>query len=152
MAQRPILLEAAYKSGLEEKVARQLGDAGVDFKYEGTKLPYSVPAREAKYFPDFPITGTSIFIEAKGRFGHFRGDGAGAKERQKLILVREQHPHLDIRIVFQDARKPLYKGSKTTYAKWAEDHGFLYADKGTVPKAWIEEMKRLRRGSGLKSK
>lgn len=141
MPSKPILLEAAYKSGLERKVAAQLDAAGIEYAYEGERLPYRVPEREAKYLPDFPITGTKIYIEAKGRFGHHRGDGAGAKERQKLILVREQHPELDIRIVFQDARKPIYRGSKTTYAKWADDHGFLWADKGTVPAAWIKEMK-----------
>ena len=41
-----------------------------------------------------------------------------------MILLKEQHPELDIRIVFQDMKKPIYRGSKTTYAKWATDHGF----------------------------
>jgi hypothetical protein len=72
-----------------------------------------------------------IILEAKGRFGDKFGNGA--KERQKLILLQEQHPELDIRIVFQRASTAIYKGSKTTYAKWADDHGFKWSDKGTVP-------------------
>jgi hypothetical protein len=145
-AAKPILIEAAFRSGLEKKVAAQLDAAGIEYTFEGERIPYRVPARDAYYLPDFPrLNGTTIIIEAKGRFGHHRGDGVGAKERQKLILVKEQNPHLDIRIVFQDARKPIYKGSKTTYAKWAEDHGFKWADKGTVPVAWIKEMQAARK-------
>jgi hypothetical protein len=43
--------------------------------------------------------------------------------------------------VFQDVKKPIYKGSKTTYAKWATDHGFTFSDKGVVPASWIKELK-----------
>jgi hypothetical protein len=43
--------------------------------------------------------------------------------------------------VFQNANAKIYKGSKTTYAKWAEDHDFKWADKGIVPASWIKELK-----------
>lgn len=137
-----MLLRAAFKSGPEEDIADQLDAEGIEYTYEGERLPYRVPEREAKYIPDFPRpNGTNIIIEVKGRFGHHKSDGEGAKERQKLILVKEQHPDLDIRIVFTNARKPIYKGSKTTYAKWADDHGFKWAEK-RIPQSWIEEIKR----------
>lgn len=142
MARKPILVEARYRSRLEKKVADQLDDAGVPYDYESQWVHYTVPAREAKYLPDFTIRNTKILIEAKGRFGGFRSDSSGAQERQKMILLKEQHPDLDIRIVFQDVKKPIYKGSKTTYAKWATDHGFTFADKGVVPASWIKELKK----------
>jgi Phage endonuclease I len=94
-----------------------------------------MPAREARYLPDFRVG--NIIIETKGWFGR-----NGARERQKLVLLKEQHPDLDIRIVFSDARKPLYKGSPTTYAMWATDHGFTYSTKGIVPQRWIVHLKR----------
>jgi hypothetical protein len=132
-------IEEGYRSRLEIKVANQLASEGIKFDYETLVINYQVPARDARYTPDFNCPA-HIIIESKGRFGH-RGKG-GADERKKLILVKEQHPHLDIRIVFQNAKTPIYKGSKTTYAKWAEDHGFMWADKGVVPPAWIAEMKQ----------
>lgn len=140
MSKQPILIEARYRSGLEKRVAEQLTTQGIKFDFEGRWVHYVVPARQAKYLPDFSCPG-QIIIEAKGRFGGFKSDSTGAAERQKLILLKEQHPKTDIRIVFQDARKPIYKGSKTTYAKWAVDHGIAYSDKGVVPAEWIKEMK-----------
>jgi hypothetical protein len=131
------LVSSTYKknlrSPLERKVSDQLEKAGVSFGYESLKLPYEVPARKAKYTPDFVINNSSIIIETKGWF-------RTAAERQKMVLVKESNPHLDIRLIFQNASKPIYKGSPTSYAKWAEDNGFLWADKGTVPQAWLTEM------------
>lgn len=143
MSSRPVLIEARFRSRLEKKVADQLDAAGIPYGFESQWVHYTVPARKAKYLPDFTIGDTKILIEAKGRFGGFRSDSSGAQERQKLILLKEQHPDLDIRIVFQDAKKPIYKGSKTTYAKWATDHGFTFSDKGVVPPAWKNELKKL---------
>jgi hypothetical protein len=141
---KPILIEARYRSKLEERIADQLEKEGIEFDYETLDVPYTVPARHAKYKPDFiPKANPRILIEGKGRFGGHQDDKRGAEERQKLILVKEQNPDLDIRIVFQDAGKKIYKGSKTTYAKWAEDHGFLFSDKGVVPPEWIAELKQL---------
>jgi hypothetical protein len=124
-----------YKSPLEEKVAKQLEKAGVPFVYEGAKLEYKIPVRRAKYTPDFVFDYSKcpIMIETKGWF-------RTAAERHKMVLVKECNPTLDIRIVFQNANKPIYKGSPTTYAKWAEENGFKWADKGTVPEDWIKEI------------
>jgi hypothetical protein len=133
----PILLQARYRNKLERAVGEQLHAAGISFDYEGEWIEYDVPARKAKYLPDFRPRGTNIILETKGWFGR-----QGAKERQKLILLKEQHPELDIRIVFSDARKPIYKGSPTTYAQWATDHGFTYSDKGMIPKSWHTDLKR----------
>jgi hypothetical protein len=140
-------IEKKYRSGLEEKIAAQLLQAGIEFDYEGYTVPYSVPARVAKYTPDFTCGG--IIIEGKGNFGagsFFRGrfsgmSGNSAKERQKFALLKEQHPRLDIRFVFSRASAPIYKNSPTTHAKWAEDHGFKWAEK-SIPPAWLIEMQK----------
>jgi hypothetical protein len=135
---KPVLLRNNYRSRLEERIATQLEDAGVTFDYEGYKISYSVPARKARYTPDFPLGdpgNPTIIIEAKGRF-------RTAADRQKLALVKEQHPTLDLRLVFQNANLPIYKGSPTTYAMWADSHGFQWADKGKIPESWLSEIQK----------
>lgn len=141
-ALKDLEIEEPYRSPLEKKVAGQLRKAGIGYDYEGTVVKYQVPAREAKYVADFPIRDSRIIIEAKGRFGHRGNNSAATKERHKYILLKEQHPELDIRFVFQRAETPIYKGSKTTHGQWATDHGFKWSDRGIVPLAWIEEMKQ----------
>jgi hypothetical protein len=136
----PLLLQARYRNKLEVSVGEQLTAAGISFDYEGAKVPFVVPQRTAKYLPDFRVG--NIIIESKGWFGR------GAKERQKLVFVRESNPELDIRIVFSDANKRIYKNSPTTYAKWADDHGFQWSTKGVIPQDWIKDLKR---ASGAKS-
>lgn len=128
----PVKLESGYKSKFEEQVAKQLEGAKVPFSYESDKVSYLVPERKATYTADFFLP-KGIIIEVKG--GEFL-----AKDRQKMILVKEQHPELDIRFVFRNAGRKLYKGSKTTYASWCNSHGFTYAEKG-IPEEWIKEAK-----------
>lgn len=130
---RAVTVEPSFRSGLERKIADQLTAAGVDFSYEGRRIPYVVPARDAKYLPDFEANG--IVLEGKGWF-------ETSTERQKYILIRDSNPAIDIRFVFQDANKKIYKGSKTTYAQWADKNGFRWATKGVVPDSWINEMKK----------
>jgi hypothetical protein len=137
MAKAALSIETEYRSGLERRVAAQLEKEGVTFEYETLKVHFEIPARKARYTPDFPCAG-DIVLETKGYF-------RTAADRQRLILVKECNPDLDLRLVFQDANKPIYKGSPTSYAKWATDHGFKWADKGIVPAAWITEMKRKRK-------
>jgi hypothetical protein len=144
MAVKPALkLEPAYRSGLEKNIAAQLESEGLSFEFEKLKLSYDIPARTAKYTPDFKVG--SIVIESKGAFGYgpnrFSG-GDPAKERQKLLLVKSQHPELDLRIVFQRASTKIYPKSPTTYAAWADTNGFKWADKGVIPPEWIKEMKQ----------
>lgn len=138
----PVLLRAKYRSKLEEKVAKQLEDAGIEFSYEKLKIPYTVPAREAKYVTDFVVVqgDKPIILEAKGRFGH--RNRKDADERQKFLLLKQQYPDLDLRFVFQSAHKTkIYPGSKVTVAQWADDHGFQWSDKGTIPQSWLTELK-----------
>jgi hypothetical protein len=136
MPSKPALkIESDYRSRLEQRIAKQLEAEGVEFGYETLKLSFDVPARKAKYTPDFLPKRSPIIIEAKGYF-------RTTADRQRLIQVKESNPTIDLRLVFQDANKPIYKGSPTSYGKWATDHGFPWADKGTVPAKWIAEIKK----------
>lgn len=122
-------IKHGWRSGLEQKVGAYLDERGVAFSFEETTLPYSVPARPARYTPDF-ILPNGIIIETKGRWV--------TADRQKMALVKEQHPDLDIRMVFSRASNRISKTSKTTYAMWCKKHGFPFADK-FPPEAWLFE-------------
>lgn len=118
-----------YRSGLEQKIAQSLLDAGVDFTYEDQVIHYTKPEKIARYTPDF-VLANGIIIEVKGRFL--------TQDRQKHLLVKQQRPELDIRFVFSRSKERISKKSKTTYAMWCEKHGFLYADE-TIPEHWLQE-------------
>lgn len=115
-----------FRSGFEERLAYQLRKSGVNFEYETVKLKY---VKQATYTPDF-ILPNGIIIEAKGLWT--------AEDRTKHKLIREQHPHLDIRLVFMNANNKLRKGSNTTYAAWCDKKGIKYANK-TIPKSWLSQ-------------
>lgn len=115
-----------YRSGFESKLANQLQRSGVDFEYETLKIEYQ---KVSTYTPDF-ILPNGIIIEAKGVWT--------VEDRTKHLLVREQHPHLDIRMVFMNAANKIRKGSDTTYARWCEKKGITYADK-IIPKSWLSQ-------------
>lgn len=112
------------RSAFERTLAQQLKRAKVGFKYESTKVPYTI---SHVYNPDF-ILDNGIIIEAKGYFRP--GDIA------KMRAVKAQNPDLDIRFVFMDADKRI-PGQKTTHGQWAERHGFPYAS-GKIPEEWLK--------------
>jgi hypothetical protein len=118
-----------FRSGLEETVYKQIAKQGITPEYESFKIPYVIPASNHTYTPDFQLPN-GIIIETKGRFV--------ASDRKKHLLVKKQHPELDIRFVFQNAKGRINKGSKTTYADWCVKNGFLYADK-EIPYEWFKE-------------
>lgn len=118
-----------YRSGLEEKLAAQLSQAGVEVSYESMTIPYEKPASKHRYTPDFPLPN-GIIIESKGRFV--------TADRQKHLLIKKQHPDLDIRFVFSTSKARISKTSKTTYGDWCRKNGFLFADK-MIPEEWLKE-------------
>jgi hypothetical protein len=123
-----------FRSGLEEKAAAQLLAAKIDPAYETFVVPYVIPERNAKYTADFRLPN-GIVIETKGRFV--------TEDRKKHKLIREQHPELDIRIVFMRPNATISKTSKTTYAKWCDDHGVKWAKmhsrENPIPPEWLAE-------------
>lgn len=118
-----------YRSGLEELVDNTLKSIGVDGEYEQHKIVYTKPATQHRYTPDFKLPN-GIFVETKGRFV--------TADRKKHLLIKEQHPDLDIRFVFQNANNKISKKSKTTYADWCVKHGFLFAEK-EIPEEWLSQ-------------
>lgn len=129
-------LVEGYRSGLEDVAAAQLERIGVDFGYETEVIRYVKPARNARYTPDF-ILPNGVIVETKGRFV--------TADRQKHLLILDQHPDLDIRFVFSNPNQKISKKSKTTYAMWCEKHGFTFAKKpargnpNPIPIDWINE-------------
>lgn len=121
-----------FRSGLEEKIAAQLELAHVPFRYEDGHIKYVIPASNHKYNPDF-VLGNGIIIEAKGLFD--------VDDRKKHLLIKAQHPDLDIRFVFSSTRTKISASSKTTVAEWCEKNGYLFAEK-LIPKHWLKESNR----------
>ena len=120
-------LKYGYRSGLEDRISKQLKALSVPVKYEEFKIKYQVNEVRT-YTPDFELPN-GIIIESKGRFV--------VADRKKHLLVQKQHPDLDIRFVFYNSKGKINKGSKTTYGMWCDKHGFLYADK-LIPEEWIK--------------
>lgn len=125
---RQAAVKHGYRSGLEEDLDRSLQTYGINGEYEQHTIKYTIPASEHTYTPDFRLPN-GIFIETKGRFV--------LEDRKKHMLIRQQHPELDIRFIFQNSKNKLRKGSKTTYADWCNKYGFLYADK-EIPSDWLK--------------
>lgn len=118
-----------FRSGLEDEVAAQLRKAGIAFHYEDLVIPYTKPEKRHKYTPDFYLPN-GIIIETKGRWV--------TDDRQKLRMVREQYPDLDLRMVFNNPNARISKTSQTTYAMAASKLGIPFAAK-LVPLAWLQE-------------
>ena len=122
-------IKHGYRSGLEDKVAKQLEGLGVNYEYEELKISYTVDETR-RYTPDFRLLDNDIIVETKGRFL--------TADRKKHLLIKQQHPEYDIRFVFSNPRAKLSKSSNTTYADWCNKNGFKWAEK-LIPKEWIDE-------------
>lgn len=121
-------IKNGYRSGLEDDIAKDLKDRGVEFEYEKLKVQWQLLENKT-YTPDFKLPN-GIIIESKGRFVQ--------ADRKKHLIIQDQHPFLDIRFVFSNSRSKLYKGAKSTYGDWCNKHGFLYADK-RIPDEWLKQ-------------
>lgn len=111
-----------------------LKERGVSFDYEPHPLVY---VTERNYIPDvraYRKDNTAIYVELKG---YFR-----AEAQRKMRKVKEQHPDIDLRFVFQRANSPVQgakkrkDGTKMTCAEWADRYGFQWAE-GTIPEEWL---------------
>lgn len=117
-----------YRSGLEHTISERLKADKIKFQYEAIKIEWEDLAYRT-YTPDF-ILDNGIIVEVKGRFI--------ASDRRKHLAIKKQHPHLDIRFVFENSRNKLRKGAKSTYADWCIQHGFRYYDR-VIPEDWLKE-------------
>lgn len=119
------------RSGFEDRFEKFLKTNKIKYRYEPYAIPYTVPERDAKYFPDFEITtrsGKVIICETKGNFT--------AQDRKKMALVVEQNLLHDIRMVFM-RNNFIRKGSKTSYGDWCDKHGILWTI-GSIPESWLK--------------
>ena len=82
------------------------------------------------YLYPWLILNNGIIIETKGRFL--------ASDRRKHLAIQKQHPHLDIRFVFENSRNKLRKGAKSSYGEWCIKYGFRYYDR-IIPEDWLKE-------------
>ena len=124
-------IKHGYRSGFEHKVSQQLNEAKVKFEYETTVIDYIKPQTNHTYTIDFTLPN-GILVETKGRWV--------LEDRKKHLLIKEQHPELDIRLVFQNSKGKIRKGSKTTYADFCDKNEIRWADK-TIPASWYNEKK-----------
>ena len=122
-------IKHGYRSGFEHKVSDQLKEHKIKFEYETTVIPYIKPETHHTYTIDFTLPN-GILVETKGRWV--------AEDRKKHLLIKKQHPELDIRIVFMSGRTKIRKGPKTTYGMWCDKHGIIWAEK-EIPTSWFSE-------------
>lgn len=119
-------IEAGFRSGLEQDNAAWLDELGVKYEYETAKIRYRPKTKV--YTPDF-VLPNGVIVETKGRFI--------STDRAKHLLIKEQHPDLDIRFVFSNASNRISKHSKSTYASWCDQYGFIWAEQ-RIPKEWTK--------------
>ena len=120
--------KAGYRSAFELEVAKQAEEDSIEFEYEPEDSRIVWTPKEKTYTPDF-VLPNGIIVECKGRLT--------VHDRTKHLLIKSQHPSLDIRFVFQ-YNNPITKGSKTRYTDWAVKHGFKFAMK-YIPTEWEKE-------------
>lgn len=116
-----------YRSKLEQRLAEgPLRKA----RYEPLTVTY--PKAHGRYTPDF-VTPGGCWLEVKGFFT--------SADRTKMLAVQKAHPGKWIRFVFQTPHKTLGKASETTYAQWAERHGFEWCDARDIEtlERWAKE-------------
>lgn len=103
-----------YKSLLERDFAKLLDKSGIDYQYEADKIPY---VRPSNYTPDWKI-GKNTYLETKGEFS--------PSQRNNMLSFLEQHPDIEIIMIFAQADNKLNKKSKMTYAEWCKRHKIKY--------------------------
>jgi hypothetical protein len=126
-------LASGRRSKFEDRIAKELKDAGIKFTYETYSYEYDEMLRKNMarcgecgstelirtgwYTPDF-FLDNGVIIETKGRFT--------AADRRKHIAVREAHPELRIVMLFMRDNK-IHKNSNTYYSDWCMSHDIEYA-------------------------
>jgi len=126
-SRKAVAAKYGFRSGLEMEIDESLKSRGIDGEYEQHVIKYTKPETHHKYHPDFKLPN-GIFVETKGRFL--------TADRKKHLLIKAQHPELDIRFLFQNSKTRISKSSKTTYADWCIKYGFKFADK-EIPAEWL---------------
>ena len=124
--------EKKRRSKLELRFEDILKDFEVNYDYEVTKIPYTVPESKHTYTVDWTLLN-GLLIETKGYLSDHR-------ERYKYVLLKEQNPSLDLRFVFDNPNK-LCGGTKMTHGAWATKYNFKWCSIKDVDQiqAWVKE-------------
>tara|TARA_R100001463_G_scaffold84969_3_gene139777 strand:- start:407 stop:778 length:372 start_codon:yes stop_codon:yes gene_type:complete len=117
-----------FRSRFEFEFAQYLAKNKIKYTYEKDKFRYILPIKT--YTPDFYLSEYCFHLELKGHLD--------VATRVKHLLLKTQNPHLDLRFIFPNSKKKIYKGSKTSYADWCNRHDFLYAD-NRIPDLWMKK-------------
>lgn len=131
------------RSKFETRIAKELDDAGVKYKYEEYSYDYEEPLRKNQarcadcdgtnlvrigwYTPDFFLDNGYI-IETKGRFT--------AADRRKMLAVKADHPELQLVICFMRDNR-IHKNSNTRYSDWCEQNNYDYSI-GNLKEEWLK--------------
>lgn len=127
--------KGGFRSLFEKGFAENLKRRNIPFTFETEKIKWMPPVKEKTYLPDFlleKLDGSIMYIETKGVLT--------ISDRVKLVCIKEQHPDIDLRIVFQNANNKIRKGSPTSYKDWARKVGIKWSEK-TIPASWRKECK-----------
>lgn len=122
-----------FRSGYEKRVYNNATSKGweLDFERADSILLYTVPARRARYIPDF-LLPNGILVETKGRLT--------AADRAKMLNVKRDNPEADIRFLFQRSNQRITKSPNSlTYGQWADKHNFIWSTGDTIPEEWFNE-------------
>lgn len=116
-----------FKSKFEATFAALVAERAT---YETSKLKFIEPEKHRTYTPDWTVNEYT-FIEQKGYFT--------AEDRNKMLLVRDQHPDKKFYMLFMNPHAKIHKNSQTTYAEWCDKHNFVWASLRDKEKwnAWI---------------
>jgi len=123
--------DGKHRSGYETDTTAFMKTNGIKAEYEpkDKKLKYIKPASNHTYQIDY-VLDNQIHLECKGLFS--------ASDRKKILLIKEQYPHIDLRMVFMQPSKKLSKISKTTYAMWCDKNSIKWGVMKDIL-AWSKE-------------
>ena len=117
-----------FRSGLEQIVSKQIKKSNHAIRYETIKIKW-VDFSIRSYTPDF-ILDNGIILEVKGFWS--------TADRRKHVEIQKQHDTLDIRMVFENSKRKIRKGSNTTYGDWCKKKDILYCNR-VIPRSWLKE-------------
>ena len=113
------------KFKLMMSVKSELNNLLIDYR-DDVFIPYRDNYRNLNYHPDFMLSN-NIMIDV---YDTFRGG-----DRKRYKLVKEQHPMIDIRVIFYlpNVRIPELE---TTYGCWCVENGIQYSV-DSIPPSWL---------------
>ena len=137
---------SGYCSKFEERIAKELTDAEVEYEYEPIQLEYDECLRKNRarcadcgstdllrtgwYTPDF-VLANGLDIETKGLFT--------AADRRKMLAVIEHHPDRTFVLLFMKDNT-LSKLTFTRYSDWCIKYGIDYSI-GQLKPEWLTYVK-----------